>query len=159
VRFCPQCATPLVVRLHAAKLRPSCPACGYVYYADPKLAVAVVIERGGAVLMGRRLNEPGRGRWSLPAGYVDRGETVEAAAIREAREELAVDVALGRLIGLYSTEGDIVVLAVYAASILRGDPVAGDDLDALGYFRADDAPPLAFSRDREILADYRRGTA
>lgn len=130
-----------------------------MYYADPKLAVAVVIERDGGVLLGRRLNEPGRGRWSLPAGYVDRGETVEAAAVREAREELTVDVEVDRLIGLYSTAGEIVVLAVYSASIMRGDPKAGDDLDAVGYFAADDPPPLAFPRDREILADYRRGTA
>jgi ADP-ribose pyrophosphatase YjhB (NUDIX family) len=150
------CATPLVDCWQGGKLRPSCPACGFVYYADPKLAVAVLIERDGAVLMGRRVNEPGRGRWSLPAGYVDRGEAVEEAAIREAREELSVEVQVGPLIGLYSAAGEVVVLAVYAATILRGDPIATDDLDAIGYFAPGDEPTLAFPRDLQILAEWQR---
>lgn len=136
------------------RLRPSCTACGFVYFADPKLAAAVIVERDGKVLLGRRVNEPGRGRWSLPAGFVDRGEVVEEAAAREAQEELGVTVTVGRLVGLYSAPGDPVALAVYRATIVAGEPAARDDLDAIGYFSPDDLPELAFPRDREILADW-----
>lgn len=151
MHFCPACGTPLVSRPRAGAARPTCPACGFVHYADPKVAVAVLITVDGRVLLGRRLNEPGRGRWALPAGYVDRGEALEAAAAREASEELNVEVAITRLIGLYSTAGDPVILAVYAATIMAGEPCAGDDLDAVGYFRLDGLPELAFARDAKIV--------
>lgn len=151
MRYCPQCAAPLETRRHGTVDRPSCPACGYVYFADPKVAVAVVITADGAVLLGRRTNDPGRGRWALPAGFVDRGEALEAAAAREAREEINVDIAVGPLLGLYSAAGDPVILAVYAATITSGSPTAGDDLDAVGFFAPADLPELAFARDAEIV--------
>jgi 8-oxo-dGTP diphosphatase len=154
MRYCPACGTPLEARPYDGRPRPTCPACGFVYFADPKVAVAVLITNGGRVLLGRRCNEPGRGRWALPAGYVDRGEALEAAAAREAHEELNVDVRIDRLVGLYSAAGDPVILAVYAASITAGEPCAGDDLDAVGYFAPDALPDLAFARDAAIvLAD------
>lgn len=155
--FCPSCGTLLDVRERAGKPRLTCPGCGFVHYADPKVAVAVVVEQGGRVLLGRRVNTPGRGRWSLPAGYVDRGEVVEAAAAREAREEIGVEVRIGRLVGLYSQAGEPVMLAVYAASIVHGRPVAGDDLDALGFYALEALPELAFPRDRQVLADWAAG--
>jgi 8-oxo-dGTP diphosphatase len=159
MHFCPACGTPLATRHRGGAERPTCPACGFVYYADPKVAVAVVITAAGRVLLGRRVNEPGRGRWALPAGYVDRGEALEAAAAREAREELNVEVAITHLIGLYSTAGDPVILAVYAATIASGTPQAGDDLDALGYFPLEGLPELAFGRDATIIRQAHRAAA
>jgi 8-oxo-dGTP diphosphatase len=153
MRYCPACGTPLEARPYDGRPRPTCPACGFVYFADPKVAVAVLITDGGRVLLGRRGNEPGRGRWALPAGYVDRGEALEAAAAREAREELNVDVRIDRLVGLYSAAGDPVILAVYAATIVSGDPKAGDDLEAMGYFEVDRLPDLAFARDARIVRE------
>jgi ADP-ribose pyrophosphatase YjhB (NUDIX family) len=151
MRYCPQCATPLESRLIGTARRPCCPACSFVYFADPKVAVAIVVRDGGKVLLGRRVNDPGRGRWALPAGFVDRGEALTTAAAREAHEELGVDVTIGSLLSLHSADGDPVILAVYAATIVAGPPVAGDDLDAVGYFSSDDLPELAFPRDAEIL--------
>jgi 8-oxo-dGTP diphosphatase len=156
LRYCPTCGTPLEVRLHAGKERPACLACGFVYYADPKVAVAVVIAVAGRVLLGRRVNDPGRGRWALPAGYVDRGEALEAAAAREAREELNVDVVIGPLLGLYSAAGDPVILAVYAATVMGGTPQAGDDLDAIDFFAPEALPDLAFPRDAGIVGRIQR---
>lgn len=155
--FCPQCGAQLGRAQRGGRERPACPACGFVHYADPKVAVAVVVAREGRVLLGRRVNEPGRGRWSLPAGYVDRGEVLEAAAAREAREEIGVAVAVGRLVGLYSQAGEPVILAVYAAEIVDGEPAAGDDLDALAFYALDGLPELAFPRDRRVLADWAAG--
>lgn len=129
-----------------------CTACGQVAYLDPKLAVAVLIARDGELLLGRRgagTREPGK--WSFPAGFVERGERVEAAAAREALEETGLTVEIGSLVGLFSSEGEPVVLAVYAARHFSGDPVAGDDLTELGWFPISALPELAFPRDRQIL--------
>jgi ADP-ribose pyrophosphatase YjhB (NUDIX family) len=132
--------------------RPVCANCGAVTYLDPKLAVAVVLQRDGCVLMGRR--GPGAraaGKWSFPAGFVERGEVVEAAAIREVSEETGFAIELGPLIALLSSEGETVVLAVYTGTIVGGDQHPGDDLIELGWFSPDALPELAFPHDREIL--------
>lgn len=152
---CQSCGSPTEEREVDGRARPVCVACGAVTFLDPKLAAAVVIERGGRVLLGRR--GPGAraaGRWSFPAGFVERGEPVEAAAAREAREETGLDVAVGPLLGLYSAPGETVVLAVYVATA-AGEPVAGDDLDEVGWFAPDALPELAFPHDGRILADWR----
>jgi ADP-ribose pyrophosphatase YjhB (NUDIX family) len=127
-----------------------------VVYLDPKLAVAVVIERNGSILLGRRgPNSREPGRWSFPAGFVDRGEPVEVAAVREVLEETGLSVELGPLLGLFSRRGETVVLAAYAAISAVGEPVAGDDLDLLDWFHPDDLPVLAFPHDSEIVAAWR----
>jgi len=155
--FCQTCGGPTAEREAHGRVRPVCTACGAVTFLDPKLAAAVIVARGGRVLLGRR--GPGAaaaGRWSFPAGFVERGEPVEAAAAREAREETGLAVAVGPLVGLYSTPGDPVVLAVYAATAADdAAPVAGDDLEAVGWFDPAALPPLAFPRDERILADWR----
>lgn len=152
--YCQQCGSPTEERTVEGRRRPVCTGCGAVTYLDPKLAVAVVIEREGRFLLGRR-GEGTReaGKWGLPAGFVDRGETVEAAAVREAREEIGLDVTLGPLLSLLSRKGESVVLAVYAATA-DGDPVAGDDLTEIGWFTPDSLPPLAFAHDRQILTAW-----
>ena len=101
-------------------LRPTCSACGYVYYRDPKVAVGVLAGLDGRVLLARRNHEPGMGLWTFPSGYVDAGEVVEAAARREAMEETGAEVRLERLMAVRSQEGSPVVLIVYAAVITGG---------------------------------------
>jgi ADP-ribose pyrophosphatase YjhB (NUDIX family) len=126
-----------------------------VAYLDPKLAVAVLVLRNGRILLGKRglgTREPGK--WSFPAGFVERGERVESAAAREAREETGLDVTIGELVGLYSDEGEPVVLAVYAATATYGEPKAGDDLTEVGWFDAAALPELAFPRDLRILETW-----
>ena len=150
--FCAACGSPTEERDIEGCMRPVCVACGQVVFLDPKLAVGVLIARDGRILLGKRgpgAREPGK--WSFPAGFVERGERVEHAAAREAREETNLDVEIGDLIGLYSSEGETVVLAVYAATSAAGDPEAGDDLVEIGWFSAAELPELAFPRDRHIM--------
>ena len=158
-RFCSRCGATLEAGRGAGG-RPRCPACGHVLYADPKVAAAVILERAGRILLTRRNHEPGLGRWSFPSGFIDRGELVEAAAEREAFEEVGLQVAVERLVGVYSAPGDPVVLVVYAAAAPEdAEPVAGDEAFEVGWFAPDALPPLAFERDVEIVADWRRGNA
>jgi len=155
VLHCQGCGGRTIEREIGGRIRPVCDACGAVTYLDPKLAVAVLIERNGQILLGRR--GPGTrasGRWSFPAGFVERGEKVEDAAAREAREEVGLIVEIGPLLGLYSQAGETVVLAVFAARAV-GEPAAGDDLEAVGWFAPDDLPDLAFPHDTRILTAWR----
>ena len=154
--FCQRCGHETEPRPVDGRERPVCGTCGAVTYLDPKLAVAVLIEDRGRILLGKR--GPGTreaGRWSFPAGFVERGEAVEAAARREVREEVGVVVRLGPLLGLISTEGETVVLAVYEAAGFTGEPVAGDDLEAIDWFDPDALPDLAFGHDRRTIEVWR----
>ncbi len=157
--YCQQCGNETAMKPVEGTIRPVCIVCGTVTYLDPKLAVAVVIERDGKLLFGKRgasTREPGK--WSFPAGFVERGEQVEEAARREAKEEIGLDVEIGDLLGLYSSPGETVVLAVYIASAAAGEAVAADDLTEVAWFSPDDLPPLAFAHDNRIIETWRRAT-
>jgi 8-oxo-dGTP diphosphatase len=101
LRFCSRCGTLLATRMVNGRVRPACPACGFVVYVDLKVACGVLVERAGTVLLVRRRNEPGRGRWCLPCGFEDADESPEQAARREAREETGLDVVLAQPLGIY----------------------------------------------------------
>lgn len=125
----------------------------------PLLTVDIIIElvdRPGRplVLIERKHPPPG---WALPGGFVDVGETLQEAAVREAREETSLDVKLVALLGNYSdpkrdARGHT-VSAVYIAEA-RGEPCAADDAQRLDIFAPDAFPAMAFDHDR-ILSDYR----
>lgn len=126
VPLCPHCANaeeqPLV-----------CDRCSWRWYANPKPAAAVLLERVDdrgepAILLLRRAMDPGRGAWDLPAGYLDPGESFEAAAVREAREEAGLDVELASLAGVYHSPPVNAVTVVYRARPL--DPAAPIRMDA-----------------------------
>jgi 8-oxo-dGTP diphosphatase len=155
--YCQQCGGITVEEERDGKLRPVCTVCGAITYFDPKVAAAVVIERDGKLLFGRR--GPGTrspGLWSFPAGFVERGEQIETAAIRETREEVGLTVELGPLLGLFSATGETVVLAVFAATAAHGEAVAADDLTEIGWFSPDTLPELAFPHDVRIVELWRR---
>ncbi len=105
--------------------------------------------------MVKRDIDPMLGWWSFPSGYVDRGEVIEEAAVREVKEETNVDVELDRLLGVYSRRGAPVILVAYTANIVGGQPTAGDEAQDVAFFTADDLPPLPFPDDDQIIADWR----
>ena len=150
-KFCPGCATTLQLQEVSGAQRPVCPQCDRVIYYDPKVAATSVIERSGEILLIRRGNEPGYGLWSMPGGYVDRGEVVESAAIREVWEETGLEVEIEQLIGLFSEQGHPVMVAAFATREVGGLLAAGDETLELGFFPPDNLPEMAFPRDHLIL--------
>lgn len=156
--FCQRCGGKATGRAVDGRTRPVCDACGAVTYEDPKLAVAVVVIRDNTVLLGLRAGHTRNpGTWSFPAGFVERGEQVEDAAVREAREETGLAVTLGPLLGVWSSSGEPVVLLAYGAHVEDGsEPVAGDDLNRVAWWPISDLPPLAFPHDEAILAAWTR---
>ena len=149
-RFCPRCGRPVEGTL--PPVRCSSAGCGYAWYSDPKLGTGVVVSSAdGQILLVRRNHEPRLGHWAFPSGYVDAGEVVETAAVREVREETGVEVRLDGLLGVYSAAGEQVIFVAYAGTIVAGEPRAGDEAIEVGLFAPDALPPLAFDHDDRII--------
>ena len=151
VNFCQCCGHRLSEKEIENTVRPYCPGCGYIVYLDPKIAAVVLVSMNGKLVLMRRGVEPAIGHWSFPGGYVDRGEVVEDAAIREVREETGLDVQLDGLVGLYSKRDSPVVLAVYSASVIGGSLQPGIEAQEVGWFSPEELPPLPFPHDYQIL--------
>jgi len=123
-------------------------------YKNPVPTVDIIIEiAGGIVLIARR--NPPLG-WALPGGFVDYGESLERAAIREAKEETGLDVSLACQFHTYSDPSRDVrqhtISTVFIATA-SGQPVAGDDASRVSIFSQDDLPPLVFDH-AQILEEY-----
>ena len=134
-------------------------ACGFVFYLDPKIAVGTIIRMpDGRIVLVKRAIEPGYGKWVFPGGYVDRGEEITLAAVREAREESGLDVELEHLINIYSYAGRTPIIVVYAATYLRGTLVVDDEGLEARAFEPDEIPwnELAFRSTHDALRDYLR---
>jgi len=155
LRFCHRCATLLRMAEIGGHSRPRCPACGLIVYLDPKVVAAAIVPRGGHILLVQRNLEPGIGLWALPGGHVDRGEMVEHAVCREVREETGLEVQAEALVGIYSQEGQPVILAAYGAAIISGSLRADCvEVSDVRFFPPDGLPPLAFPRDRLVIRDW-----
>lgn len=153
-RYCPQCRAALALNADA---RRACPECEFVHYLDPKVAAVVLVDDGaGSLLYIKRNHEPAIHQWCWPSGFVDAGETVEAAAAREAWEETGLQVALTALLGVWSLTGDPVVVIAYAASVSGGKLSPGPEASDVRWFSLGQLPPPAFPHDPAILESWRR---
>jgi ADP-ribose pyrophosphatase YjhB (NUDIX family) len=161
-RFCPRCGGGLERRVLKATEpeRLVCSRCGFVFYLDPKIAVGTIIRSAAdRLVLVRRAIDPGYGKWVFPGGYVDRGETLTAAAVREAREECGLDVRLDGLVNIYSYSGRAPVIVVYAATAVGGTLCADDECLETVEFDKICLPwdSLAFRSTRDALRDYLAG--
>lgn len=152
--YCLRCGTGLVDAVRFGRTRRVCPACGWIYFTDPKVAAAVLVEQEGKVLLVRRAMEPGRGLWTLPAGFVDAGEDPARAAERECLEETGFHVQVTELLTVLSgqehSRGAHIII-FYRAIIMGGEAQAGDDVDAVGFFARRQLPDLAFKNTHQVL--------
>jgi len=154
IKYCQWCGCELVCKYVQKIERPYCAKCRQVVYLDPKIAAVVLVCGEKGLLLVRRGIEPYLGHWSLPSGYVDRGEKVESAAIREVWEETQLKVRLTSLQGIYSGIGPV-VLAVYQATPLAGNPTVGNEVTEVGWFQINDLPDLPFPHDDRIILDLK----
>jgi len=181
-RFCPDCGTTLEqVEIHD-RVRPRCPACGFVQWRNPGVGVAGIVTEDDVLrLLGTPAMRvgvgdpaweplPGAGRvllvhrrasrhpgWCLPCGWVEYDEEIRTALTRELREETGLEVRPGPIFAVHSNFHDPARRSV--GVWFRADPVggvlrAGDDADRIGFFHPDRVSvPLAFPTDRLVLAE------
>ena len=135
-----------------------CSSCEFVFFLDPKVAACCIVTIEQKVVLLRRAIQPGYGKWVFPGGYVDRGETVAAAAIRETREEANLEVQLVSLLGVYSYCQSPVIIIVYVAEVKSGRLLASDETLEVGTFSPHEIPweELAYSSTAEALKDFVR---
>ena len=156
IKFCPRCGAQVTHQEKFGKVRPVCPQCHWIHFQDPKVAAAVLIEDDGRVLLVRRLNEPFRGLWTLPAGFVNGGEDPARAAERECLEETGLSVHVKRVLEIiagreHERGADFVI--VYQAEVIHGDLAPADDADAVEWFDRNQLPPLAFKATQKVLLE------
>src|SRR5918996_4650791 len=128
-RFCPRCGGDLekrVVKTTEPK-RLVCLNCSFILYQDPKVVAATIFTVDGGIVLLKRGVEPALGKWVFPGGYMDRGETVQDAAVRETKEESQVEVKLGPLLNVFSYRRSPSVIVVYTAQVVTGKLAAGDE--------------------------------
>ncbi|MDX9999772.1 MAG: NUDIX hydrolase [Polyangia bacterium] len=154
-RHCQACGGTLGRRLvkPGEPERHVCDACGRIHFLDPKVAACVIPERDGKLLLCQRGISPGKGKWVVPGGFVDRGELPWETARREAREETGLEVAPGELLGVFGTR-DRPILIVYLSAEVEGEARAEDETLAVRWVPGDEIPwdELAFPSTRQCLS-------
>jgi 8-oxo-dGTP diphosphatase len=156
-KFCPRCGAALQHKALFGKIRPVCPQCRWIHFVDPKVAAATLIVQDGLVLLVRRVNEPFRGMWTLPAGFVNGGEDPAEAAVRECLEETGLSVRVTRVFDIVAGRehprgADFVI--VYRAEVISGEMKADDDADAVEWFGRANLPSLAFRATQKVLESF-----
>ena len=159
MKFCSECAHPVTVAIPEGDNRPRfvCTHCGTIHYQNPKMVVGSipVWERDGElkVLLCKRAIEPRYGYWTLPAGFMENGETTSAAAARETEEEAGANVRLGPLFTLLNVAHVHQVHLFYLAELLDLDFAPGIESLDVQLFSEDEIPwsDLAFPTIRTTL--------
>jgi ADP-ribose pyrophosphatase YjhB (NUDIX family) len=149
-RFCARCRSE--VEHEEGRVR--CPTCGFVHYANSEpTACALCVDERGRVLLARRANDPFKGYWDLPGGFLEEGEHPLDALRRELREETSLEVEPLEFVGAwtdrypYATHTAATLNLYWTARIVAGSPAPMDDVSELGWFAPDELPPadeLAF---------------
>lgn len=124
-------------------------------YRNPALTVDIIIEKDSEIVLIKRKNDPFKGSWAIPGGFVDYGETVEHAAVREAFEETSLHVKLENLVGVYSDpnrdpRGHTVTI-VYTASIIKGSLKADDDACDAEFISVDKLSSISLAFDHNLI--------
>src|SRR5262245_25521484 len=156
-KFCPRCGSALDHKDLFGAVRGVCPNCQWIHFIDPKVAAAVLLVQEGRVLLVRRVNEPFRGLWTLPAGFVDGGEDPAKEAARECLEETGLIVRVKRVYDIvpgreHPRGADFII--VYQAEIVGGELAPGDDADDVDWFDEDHLPEIAFRATQKVLQSF-----
>ncbi len=159
--YCPHCGQPKLEQKDAKSF--ACAACGFLYYHGTNAAAVALLEYEDKIILTRRANEPHKGAFSLPGGFVDYEEDLEEALLRELREEL--NLAVSSPVYLCSNwdrypTGQVVYFTIVAFFVVRVEDIsnvtANDDIDAFELVRPAeiDFSQLAFDSDRVAVRTY-----
>jgi len=159
LNFCPYCGGPFELKNFEGRERLFCSSCQEVYYQNPlPAATALVLNQENMLLLGRRAIEPAKGAWCLPGGFMEMGETMQQAALRELKEETGLEGKMVSFVGCFYQEsrsyGSVIIFG-YRVDAVNGELTAGDDMEAVQYYHLDSMPPVAFDSHRKLIAKLR----
>ncbi len=157
-KYCPLCAGGFQEK-QIAKNEPKrlvCPQCDFIFYLDPKLVACTIAETDKRIVLQQRNHGPQKGLWALPGGFVDRGETLEEAAVREFREETGLASEIISLLGTYSYPGEANIIMVYQSRVIGGTIRSCHESMSINAFGLNNIPwdRLAFETTRRALRKY-----
>jgi ADP-ribose pyrophosphatase YjhB (NUDIX family) len=144
------------------KNRRVCPSCDYIHFTDPKVGVGVMVIDEGRILLVKRAMNPEKGKWSIPAGFLDYGEEPQVTAMREVFEETNLTVNNLELMEVYhnpraTVDGGASIFILYSADLIEGTLMAGDDAEVAAFFAPEDLPELAFASTQEAIRNWQNG--
>jgi ADP-ribose pyrophosphatase YjhB (NUDIX family) len=165
MKYCSDCGHSVVLRVPDGDThtRHVCPSCGTIHYHNPKLVVGCVPEYAGRILLCKRAIEPRLGYWTIPAGFMELGETLRAAAVRESKEEALADVEIGSLLAVVSVVHAHQVHVMFRATLARPEFGVGAESLEVALYRPEDIPwqeisfPSVDFALRQYLSDRARG--
>lgn len=157
--YCSQCGKQSVILKipdNDTLPRHVCNDCCTIFYENPKVVVGAVVTDGDNFLLCKRAIEPQRGLWTYPAGYLENHESLEDAALREAREEAGIAIRLTRLIGTYSLTAINQIHIIYGSELVEPSYSPGVESEEVALFKQDDIPwdQLAFPVIQWALKAY-----
>lgn len=134
--FCPRCAQPLQKSMIAGYLRSQCPACSFIHWGEFSLGVGGVLWHNEKVLLVQRGHNPGKGMWTIPGGYVDQGESIGHAVVREIQEETGIEAKPLSIIAIRDRPSEkhdayIIFLMQFVGGALQAQP---EEVNDLGFF-------------------------
>lgn len=158
MKFCSNCGSPVTLKVPPGDSLPRhvCGACNAVHYQNPRLVVGCIAEWENQILLCRRGIEPRNGMWTVPAGYMENGETAHQGAIRETLEEANARVEIGPLYAFYNIPHISQVYVLFRARLLDLDFHAGAETLEARLFTESEIPwdRLAFATVRNTLRHY-----
>jgi len=157
MRYCPECGGSLKKRQIEGYFRFVCLQCGKIHYQNPLPVVAgVITTKSGQILLTRRGISPGKGKWALLAGFIERNESPDEAMLREVKEEIGIKGKIEKLLGVYEGRtrmyGPVIVIG-YEVSIQEQNYSLSKEVKEIKFFSRNNLPPLAFSSHQKILND------
>jgi ADP-ribose pyrophosphatase YjhB (NUDIX family) len=161
IKYCPLCGTQFRQEQVDQKIRPLCPNCGFIYYRNPFPTVSVLVVKNDTILLGKRLAEPGKGKWALPSGYIEFEDDFLTAAARELKEETGLDVEIISILNVQSAflPVEYHFLTIYLlARVTGGTVISQDDLENVDWFSlSEPLPDMAFIPDIDLIRAYCNG--
>ncbi|RMH65742.1 MAG: NUDIX domain-containing protein, partial [Calditrichaeota bacterium] len=129
MKYCSACGAPVKIKIPEGDNRPRyvCEQCGKIHYENPRMVVGCIPVWEGKILMCRRAIEPRYGLWTIPAGFMENGETLEQGAMRETEEEACARVEIERLQAVYSLPHVNQVYVIFLARLLDGQFAPGHE--------------------------------
>ena len=156
-QYCPVCGSELIYKTVDDRQRKVCQRCGWIYYKNPISAVAAMVSDGDRLLLVKRDIEPYKGEWCVPGGFIEFGESLNDACLRELREETSITGVPGKVIGAHIQKskiyGEVLIVGIEVIPD-KNEPVPGDDARSADFIYFTDLPEIKLESHSRLIEEY-----